>query len=167
MRLRFAIQTDRSTDFSPFASTFDGRQAIVDDLLAAAADAERALQAVPTGGNIGDADVIGIGHNQPPAEFAITDDDRAEALAAITIIREQAMSVSPLASRLRDAGQTIARVAGNVAKWIGGKADAAAEEFAKTIGKAAGVAVVGGIATWLALQCKLIVLIDILGRFAG
>ena len=167
MRLRFAIKTDRSTDFSAFASTFDGRQAVVDQLLAAAVDAERALQAVPVGEDIGGTDVIGIGHNQPPVEFAITESDRAEALTAIATVRQQAVSAAPSASRLRDAGQTIARVAGKVARWIGGKADAAADEFAKTVGKAAGVAVVGGIAGWLALQGKLTVLVDILGKFAG
>ena len=73
------------------------------------------------------------------------------------------MSPSPSTSRLRSAGQTIARVAGKISKWIGGKADAAADEFAKTVGKAAGVAAVGGIATWLALQGKLTVLVDMLG----
>lgn len=167
MRLRFAIQTDRSTDFSPFVSTFDDRQALVDQLLAAAADAERALQAVPIGEGIGSADFIGIGHNQPPAEFAITEGDRAETLAAIAVVRRETVSASPSTSRLRAAGQTIARAAGKVAKWIGGKTDAAAEEFAKTIGKAAGVAVVGGIVAWLALQSKLTVLVDILGKFVG
>ena len=167
MRLRFAIQTDRSTDFSQLASAFDDRQALVDQLLAAAADAERALEAVPTGEDVGSPDFIGIGHNQPPAEFAITEDDRAETLAAITVVRQEAVSASPSTSRLRAAGQTIARLAGKVAKWIGGKTDAAANEFAKTVGKAAGVAVVAGIAAWLALQSKLTLLVDILGKFAG
>lgn len=169
MRLRFAIQTDRSTDFSTFASAFNGRQALIDQLLAAAADAERALRAVPTVEDIGDADggVVGIGHNQPPPEFAITEVERAETLAAIDAVREEAVSATPSTSRLRTAGQTIARVVGKVSKWIGGKADAAADEFAKTVGKAAGVAAVGGLAAWLTLQGKLAVLVDILGKFAG
>lgn len=164
MRLRFAIQMDGSTDFLSFASTFDSRQAMVDRLLAAAADAEGALQAVPTGESFGGVLAIGIGHNQPPAEFAITENDRAETLEAIIVVREEVMSASPSADRLRDAGQTIARTASKVAKWFGGKADAAANEFAKSLGKAAGVAVAGGTA-WLALQGKLTVLIDVLGRF--
>ncbi|WP_141397024.1 hypothetical protein [Sphingomonas ginsenosidimutans] len=167
MRFRFAIQTDRSTDFSPFASAFDGRQALTDQLLAAAADAERALRAVPTGEDSTDGGIVGIGHNQPPPEFAITEADRAETLAAIDAIREEAVSAAPSTSRLRTAGQTIARVAGKVAKWIGGKTDAAADEFAKAVGKAAGVAAVGGFAAWLTLQGKLAVLVDILGKFAG
>lgn len=122
---------------------------------------------MPIGEDIGGDDVIGIGHNQPPAEFAITEDDRIKTLAAIATVRQQVVSASPSVSRLRDAGQTIARVAGKVAKWIGGKADAAADEFAKTVGKAAGVAVVGGIVAWPAVQDKLTVLVDILGKFAG
>lgn len=166
MRLRFAVQTNGSTDFSSFASAFDDRQALTDQLLTAAADAERALQAVPTE-DIGDAGVVGIGHNQPPPEFAITGADKAETLAAIAAVRQEAVSSSPSNSRLCAAGQTIARVAGKVAKWIGNKADAAADEFAKTVGKAAGVAVVGCFAAWLTLQGKLAVLVDILGKFSG
>lgn len=164
MRLRFAIQTDHSTDFSPFASTFDDRQALVGQLLAAAADAERVLQAVSTSEDIGSADSIMIGHNQPPAEFAITEDDRAKTLAAITVVRQEAVSASPSTSKVQAAGQTIARVASKVAKWIGGKADAAADEFAKSVGKAAGVAV-WGIAVWQALQEKLTLLLNMLWKF--
>jgi hypothetical protein len=63
--------------------------------------------------------------------------------------------------------QTIASVAGKVAKWIGTKMEAAADEFAKTVGKAAGVAAVTGITMWLALQSKLTILVDILGKFGG
>lgn len=167
MRLRFAIQTDRSTDFSSFTTAFNDRQALTDQLLTAAADAERALRAVPTGESAADRDVVGIGHNQPPPEFAITEVERAETLAAIDAVRQEALSATPSTGRLRTAGHTIARLAGKVAKWIGGKADAAADEFAKTVGKAAGFAVVGGIAAWLTLQGKLAVLVDILGKFAG
>lgn len=167
MRLRFAIQTDRSTDFSAFASTFDDRQALTDQLLAAAAEAEQALEAVPTGENIGDGSVVGIGHNQPPLDFAITKADKAEALAAIAAVRQEAVRPSPSNSRLRAAGQTIARVAGKVAKWISGKADKAADEFAKALGKAAAFGVVGSLAAWLTLQGKLTVLADILGKFTG
>lgn len=105
MRLRFAIQPDRSTDFSTFASTFDDRQTLVDQVLAAAADAERALQVVPIGKDIGGAEGIGIGHNQPRAEFAITEDDRAETLAAIATVRQETVSASPSTSRLRAAGK--------------------------------------------------------------
>lgn len=166
MSLRFAILTDRSTDFSTFATTFDDRQALVSQLLSAVAEAERVLHAVPTGGNIGSADHIGIGHNQPPGEFAITEDDRVETLAAITVVRQEAVSALPSTSNLRAAGQTIARVAGKVAKWIGSKADIAADEFAKSACKAAGV-FVGGIATWQVLQGKLNQILDMLWRFLG
>jgi len=167
MRLRFAIQTDHTTDFSPFASTFDDRQALVDQLLTAAADAERALEAVPTEQRYPSAGAGGIGHNQPPAEFAITEDDRAETLAAIAVVRQEAVSASPSTSRLRSAGQAIARAAGKVAGWIAGKADTASEEFAKTIGKAAAIAAVGTLTTWWALQGALTTLVAILGKFAG
>lgn len=167
MRLRFAINTERSSDFSQFANVFDDGQALVDQLLAAAADAEHALRAVPTGQEVGSVQGIGIGHNQPPAEFAITENERAVTLAAIATVRHETVSLSPSTSALRAATQTIASIAGKVAQWIGKKMEAAADEFAKTVGKAAGVAVVGGFATWLALQGKLTILVDILGKFAG
>lgn len=167
MRLRFAINTDRSSDFSQFANVFDDGQPLVDQLLVAAAEAEHALRAVPTGQEVESVQGIGIGHNQPPAEFAITEDERVMTLSAIATVRQETISSSPSTSALRTATQTIARMAGKVAKWIGKKMEAAADEFAKTVGKAAGVAAVGGIATWLALQGKLTILVDILGKFAG
>jgi hypothetical protein len=167
MRLRFAIKTDRSSDFSQFANVFDDRQALIEQLLVAAADAEHALRAVPTGQDAGSVQGIGIGHNQPPSEFAITEDESATTLAAIATVQQEIIRSSPSTSALRTATQTIASIAGKVAKWIGIKMEAAAEEFAKTVGKAAGVAAVGGIAAWLTLQGKLTILVDILGKFTG
>lgn len=167
MHLRFAISTDGATDFAPFASSFNDGQAMVDQLLAAASDAERALHGVPIGEDVGGDDTIGIGHNQPPDEFAITKDDQAETLGAIAIIKEEAVRSTPSASRLYTAGQTVAWVAAKVAKWISVKADAAADEFSKAVGKATGVAFVGSITVWLALQDKLTLLIEMLRRFTG
>ncbi|MFN3970110.1 MAG: hypothetical protein ACK4L4_01880 [Gemmobacter sp.] len=166
IRLRFAICTDGATDFSPFSSIFNDRHALVEQLLAACSDAESALHAVPIGGNIGEAESIGIGHNQPPAEFAITKDDRTETLGAIASVKQEALSVAPSTSRLRAAGQTIARVVVKVAKWIGAKAEAAADEFSKMLGKAAGVTFVGS-AACLALQDSLTKLIEMLRSFIG
>lgn len=166
MHLRFAINTDGARDFASFASSFNDRQAMVDQLLAAASDAERALHGVPIGKDSGGDATIGIGHNQPPSEFAITKDDQAETLGAIAIIKEEAVRSTPSASRLHTAGQTVAWVAAKVAKWISGKADAAAAEFSKAAGKTAGVALIGS-TVWLALQDKLTLLIEMMSRFAG
>lgn len=167
MRLRFAIATDHSTDFSPFASKFDDRQALVDQLLAAVKDAERAIQAVPIDEDIGCADYIGIGHNHPPAEGAITQDDRAKTLEALAIASQEAVTASPSPNIIYAARKTIAQIASKVAKWLGGKMDAAVNEFAKTIGKAAGVLTVAGLTAWLTLQTKLTFLVEILGKFTG
>ena len=167
MRLRFAINKDRSTDFSSFASAFTDRQAQIDQLIIAVENAERALQAVPVGNSAETVAGVGIGHNQPPAEFAITEVDRAETFAALAIVRQDVMSPLPSTGRIRAAAQTIARVASKVAKWISGKADIAADEFAKTVGKAVGVVTIGGVAVWLTLQVKLTLLADILGKFVG
>jgi hypothetical protein len=88
-------------------------------------------------------------------------------LGAIAIIKEEAVSSSPSASRLRTAGQTVAWVAAKVAKWISGKADAAVTEFSKAVGKAAGVVFIGvGCMLWPALQQKLTLLLEMLSRFA-
>lgn len=165
MRLRFAIQTDRSTDFTAFASTFDDRQARVDQLLTAAANAERALRAVPADEDIAIPAIAGIGHNQPPAEFAITQHDQAEALAAIATVREEAVKSVPSSTKLRAAGHTIARVASQIAKYVAGKLDTAAEEFAKAVGKAAGNAVVVlSVGAWLDVQSTFAALMDSLGK---
>lgn len=162
MRLRFAICTDRTTDFSPFAAMFDDRQTLIGQLIAAASDAESALRAVPFGEEIVRVDPIGVGHNQPPVEFAITKDDQAEALEAIATIKREAVTDAPSSSKLRAAGQIIARVAAKVGRWIAGKADVAADEFAKGVAKAAGPAFF----VWLLLQGKLSSLIDMLRSFA-
>lgn len=162
MRLRFAIQTNHSADFSPFASTFDDQQALVDQLLAVATAAEHSLQAVSTGENSEESIDIGIGHNQPPAECAITEDDRAEVLGAIAAVRQEAISVAPSTNKLRAAGEVIARVASKVSVWIFNKIDAAANEFAKTVGKIAASAIP---ITWLALQNHLTMLIEALSKY--
>ena len=165
MHFRFAISTDGATDFTPFASSFNDRQAMVDQLLAAATVAEKALLGVPVEEDVGRDDTIGIGHNQPPAEFVITKEDQAETLGAIAIIKEEAVRSTPSASRLRTAGKTVALVAAKLAKWISSKADVAADEFSKAVGKTAGVAVAGTV--WLVLHDKLNLLIELLSRFMG
>ena len=167
MHFRFAICTDGGTDFAPFVSSFNDRQRRVDQLLAATSDAERALHGLPIGEGVAKDHTIGIGHNQPPADFAITKDDQARTLGALAIIKEEIVRSAPSASRLRTAGQTVARVAAKVAKWISVKADAAADEFSKAVGKTAGVAFVGSITVWVTLQDKLNLLIEMLGRFFG
>lgn len=167
MRLRFAIQTDQTTDFSSFENTFDDRRALVEQVLAYATDAERALHAVQTNGDLAEIQSIGIGHNQPPAEFAITEGDRAETKRAIATIRQEMVSSSPALEKLSAAGQTVARTARKIANWVAAKADSAADEFAKTIGKAAAVAVVGGIGLWMTLQSKLVLLAALLLKFTG
>jgi hypothetical protein len=53
MHLRFVISTDDTTAFALLASSFDDRQTMVDQLLAAASDAESALQGVPIGEDVG------------------------------------------------------------------------------------------------------------------
>lgn len=166
MRMRFAICTDRTADFSHFSSRFDDRQAVVEQLIAAASDAEKALRAVPVGEDDRQSVLVGIGHNKPPAEFAITKADQAETLEAIAIVKKEALSGTSSLSTLQEAGQTIARTAANVTKWLGGKLDVAIDAFAKKVGSAAGVTVVGT-CMWLTLQDKLIWLIDMLKNFIG
>lgn len=170
MRLRFAILTDRSTDFSMFATRFNDQQALVDQLLSAAKDAEYALRAIPASNEIGDVKAVGIGHNQPPAQFAINDGDRVRTQEAIATVQQEAASTNPSTSRLRASGQVIAQFAGKVARWISRKLDNAVDEFSKTVGKASAVAIIGGgvsYTAWIALQDKLTILLDILKQFVG
>lgn len=166
MRMRFVIQSDGSRDFAPFASKFDDRQILISQLLVAATEAEHMLRAVPVAETTVGA--IGIGHNQPPADFALTESDRNETLEAIAAIRQEASSADPSISKLRFAGQTFARKAGKVAEWLVHKLNTASDEFAKTLGKTMAVSVVGGlgaIGVWTALQDKLTSLAELVSKF--
>ncbi|WP_379551114.1 hypothetical protein [Qipengyuania sp. DGS5-3] len=167
LRMRFAILTDRSNDFSPFAGDFGNQQALIGELLAAAVDAERALAKVQVGKEEEAAEKVGIGHNNPPSEFAISERDRAEMLTTIAQIRNEVAKAEPSSNILLAGGQAIFRLIGKVARWIGGKTDIAAEEFAKTAGKASGNFVFYGIPTLLLLQQSLTKLFELLVQFVG
>lgn len=160
MRLRFAIQTDQSSDFSSFASKFDGRQRVVSELLAATSDAERAIEAVEVSRST-NSDEINIGHNGPPSEFAITEGDRTEALEAIYTIREEVTTASPSSNKLKAAGQKIARLVGTIASWVSTRAKLVADDIITDFGKTLIISV------WTTLLIKLTELMGILANFIG
>lgn len=97
MRMRVAIQTDGSCDFASFATAFDDPQRQVPQLLVAATEAEYALMRVPVWD--GREQAVGIAHNQPPADFALTENDPIAALEAIAAVRQEVVSAEPSISR--------------------------------------------------------------------
>ena len=165
MTLRYAIQTDGSANFGGFDAATDPETSAAHALLHAAEEARMALAAV-RGEDAETAETL-FGHNGPPPEYALSEAERQEAIAAVEIVATEAVQSTPNPSRLRVAAKTIASAAKAVGQWIAGKTDAALDEFARTIGKAAGVAVVGGFAAWVVLHGKLSVLAQLLSGFIG
>lgn len=163
--LRYVIQTDGSADFSGHNLALKPESSGARALLRAAEEARMALSAVH--GADTEAFVVPFGHNGPPPEYALSEVERSEAIAAVEVVAMEAVQSAPDLARLRSAATTIARAAKAVGLWIAGKTDAALDEFAKTIGKAAAVAAVGGFTAWVVLHGKLSVLAHLLSGFTG
>lgn len=152
MRMRFAIQSDGSCDFASFATAFDDPQRQVAQLLVAATEAEYALRRVPVWD--GRVQAVGIGRNQPPADFALTENDPIAALEAIAAVRQEVVSAERSISRRGSAMIVCGKITANVSRWLAVKTDTAADEFAKMSGKTAGaslIAALGALGVWTAL----------------
>jgi hypothetical protein len=166
MTFRYAILTDQSTDFARYSDNFGKGSSVVDDILKAANEAQTALTQVRGGDDFLVPD-IGIGHNRPPSDFALTELERLDALAAVQVVRVELANPTPSLNGLSVAAQAIAKFAKKVALWLTAKTDLAVDEFAKTLGKAAAVLGVGGVAAWVALNGKLTLLATLLASFQG
>lgn len=165
MRMLFAIQTDGSCDFASFATAFDDPQRQVAQLLVAATEAEYALRRVPVWD--GRVQAVGIGRNQPPADFALTENDPIAALEAIAAVRQEVVSAEPSISRRGSAMIVCGKITANVSRWLAVKTDTAADEFAKMSGKTAGaslIAALGALGVRTALQGKLSALAELLSK---
>lgn len=165
LKLRYAIQTDRAADFSGHDAATDGQNSMARLLLHAAEEARMALAVVR--GSDEQPSRIPFGHNGPPPEYALSEVERQEAVAAVEAVATEVAQPAPDLSRLRVAARTIAHAARSVGRWISGKIDTALDEFARTIGKAVAIASVGAFAAWVALHGKLSLLTQLLAGFAG
>jgi hypothetical protein len=165
MTIRFAIQRDRSANFAEFATAFDQGQSATDEIIRAADEAKSALSSVRGSEPMDEA--IGIGHNQPPSEYALTEPERLATVEAVEIIRVELAQKGGSRERLIAAARTVASAAKTIGLWMAAKADVALDEFAKTVGKAAGVTAVVSLAAWVTLHGKLTVLAHLLASFAG
>lgn len=164
--MRYAIQRDGSSDFSKFVGVFNSSQSLADEIIRAADDAKIALLNVEVGERLA-ATGTGIGHNQPPPEYALSEEERSLTVAAVDVVRAELSSDVPSRDQLVVAARTIAGSAKVIALWMAAKLDLALDEFAKTVGKASAIAAVGGFAAWAALHGKLSILAQLLAAFHG
>jgi len=81
---------------------------------------------------------IGIGHNQPPTSIAEIDETQIEELEdAVGILKGQFSSENPSVLSILPQEQVVARFSAHLKSYLGPKADLAADEFAKQLGKTA------------------------------
>lgn len=90
-----------------------------------------------------------LGHNNPPEpieEFPLSYSDASELRGAIEVVRREIGSESRDKPVIKNAIQIFAGVANKVGSWLASKADTAATELSKAVGKAAGVGVIAHLA---------------------
>lgn len=151
-------RADVPADFSKHDVSPEAEFSTAHPLLRAAEEARTALAAV----HGADAIEIPFGHNGPPPEYAISEVQRQEVIAAVEVVTIEAVRSAPDPTRLWTAAKAIALAAKAVGQWIASKIDTAMDEFAKTIGKAAAVGAVGSFVAWVTLHGKLSVLAELL-----
>ncbi len=112
----------------------------------------------------------GIGHNHPPeaiAQLPFTPEEREDLIKALQILKGQPTE-PPEAEWpvLRDAEARVQSVAAKIGAYIAKQADTFVTEATKAAGKAAGVALVGGVGWWLSgLHIHLQELLHTLGNW--
>lgn len=77
----------------------------------------------------------GIGHNQPPDEFALDEEQISEVRTNVEALRVEASSTTPNLGVVVEQASVIRNALG----WAAGKADLTASEFCKKFGSALGV----------------------------
>lgn len=163
-RLQYVIQTDGSSDFSKTDDAANADEKIA-ALLEAARDAKTALKSIGYKRSSSE-DIPGIGHNQPPDDMALSEQERDQAVDALGSIEAEIASPSPSQGELNRWGAAIAKAAKAVGLWLVSKMDLAVDEAVKYAGKAAGVAAVGYV-TWAAIQGKLAAVVQLLAEFTA
>lgn len=78
----------------------------------------------------------GIGHNQPPSDLRITEEDTAKVLEAIVVIQTELTKAEPDAKEVVKSTSLLQSIWNGLTKH----ASMTAEEFSKNFGKAAGIA---------------------------
>ncbi|WP_208247823.1 hypothetical protein WGT02_28495 (plasmid) [Rhizobium sp. T1470] len=143
--------------FSPFEP---------DEIRGAAIRARLRLNALVTGYSERERRA-GLGHNNPPPEFLILEDERQNLLTSLDMLVElhpgDRLDRLEAAPGIRD---VLIKTAGQIARWTAGKLDAAAGGFADEIGKyaAKGAVVVAG---WYILGGDLMRLAEMITKALG
>lgn len=77
----------------------------------------------------------GIGHNGPPDDYPLSRDEHDDLVAALTEVRVELHSGDVRPEAVEAAANKFDSVGWQIARWVGRKADMAADEWATNIGK--------------------------------
>ncbi len=131
--------------------------------LIAAQDALKALTALNADDFSTSTASPGIGHNNPPDPTPIDRGELSEVLIAVENVVQIVQSAHPERAQLSVQIAAVERTADKMASWVARKADFAAEEFAKQLGKTLADGRIL-LAAWLAASGKLTAFIDAVGK---
>ena len=115
-------------------------------LLQMIGDAEAALRAASVATPPTSSESPGIGHNQPPPEAALTEEEVQTAFTTLRTLRVEVQSDQPDRKVIAEGRSRLEEWAAAIGIWVAGKAEMFTEEFAKTLGQEAAKA-----RTWFGL----------------
>lgn len=117
------------------------------------------------------AELVGIGHNNPPEginDFPIINYELSQLTTTASVIQSELEASVPDRSKLQSSLEILGKVLASFAKWFGRKLDISLEEFLKTLSKSSAVAISGVAGTWLlGLHSNLGKLIEALSKYIG
>lgn len=113
---------------SSHTSEYPEMVAAIDKLLAG-------LKAMAPPPPAGQAAHGGMGHNGPPDDYPLNRDEHDDLVATLTEVRVELYSGDVRPDVVEAAANKFDSVGWQIAKWVGRKADLAADELAKNIGK--------------------------------
>lgn len=85
-----------------------------------------------------DPQAIGIGHNGPPTDSALADEEAADLKDALSILDEQIASKNPNQQVIAENTRKLQDHSLRVSDWISKRLDIFSDEFARSLGKGAG-----------------------------
>jgi len=106
---------------------------------------------------------IGIGHNGPPSEAALSPVDIEQSYAALQALRIQIVAERPDTTVIARQAETLGAYSSVIGKWAVEKADLFATEFVKSLGKEVATAKFW-VGAWLIVSGQLSTLLEIITR---
>ena len=144
---RYKILTDKSRDFS------DPQDQVYENVRSSAENVLEALSALQCDVPI-EYKGIGIGHNNPPEDYALDYFEHAELTDSVATLATEAKLRAITATTLEKANELVSKSVAKIAKWLSGRARQIEEGFFTQIGSSLAV-VVTGLSAWAILTGKL------------